>query len=173
VVEGAGLGLGGSCAADGDGRDEGARRDGSRRSIVSVGWARFWGIVEVDEEGRLGEGALAALKPEPGGGRLIGWGRGEGVASVEPPTTSLRGTLLLDDEPELSFFASTGVSAFFLVLSSFRGMAGFLASGTDIGEARPSVWVGVVLRVTFVRSISPVAGRVRSSAQHCVFKVQT
>ena len=167
MVEGAGLGLGGNCAADGDGRDEEARRDGSRRSAVSVRWGRFWGIV--GGEGRPGEGALA-LKPEPGGSRLIEEGSGEGVVFADPPTTSLRGTLLPFDEPELSFFASVGVSAFFFVLSSFRGMADFLTSGKGIGEARPSVWVGVVLRT---RSISPVVGRGRVSARYCAFKVHT
>lgn len=70
MIEGAGLGLGGSCTTDGDGRDEG-RRDGSRRSAVSVGWVRFCGTVGVDEEGVPGEDGLA-LKPEPGGNRLIG-----------------------------------------------------------------------------------------------------
>ena len=120
---------------------------------------------------RPGEDALT-LKPEPGGTRLVGGGRGEGVALAGPPTTSLRGTLLPVDEPELSFFASVGVGAFFLVLSSFRGIAGFLASGTGIGEARLSVWVGVVLRAILARSVSPV-GRERASARYCTFKVHT
>lgn len=172
MTEGAGLGLGGNCATNGDGCDEEARRDGSRRSDVSVGWARFCGIVVADEEGRPGEGALT-LKPEPGGGRRIEGGRGEGAAFVDPPTVSLRGTLLPVDEPELSFFASIGVSAFFLVLGSFRGIAGFLTSGTGRGEARASVWVGVVLRVVLTRSVSPTAGRGRTSARYCVFKVHT
>ena len=92
------------------------------------------------------------------------------MALVDPPTASLRGMLLPLDEPELSFFASVGVSAFFLVLGSFRGIAGFLASGAGIGEARPSVWVGVVLRT---RSISPVVGRGRTSARYWAFKVHT
>ena len=71
VVGGAGLGLGGSCAASGGGLDEEAKRDGSRRSAVSEGCARFWGIVVGGGAGRPGEGVLA-LKPEPGGGRLVG-----------------------------------------------------------------------------------------------------
>jgi len=171
VVEGAGLGRGGNCAAEGDGTDEEARRDGSRRSAVSVGWERFWGIVAVGGEGRLGEDALA-LKPEPGGGRLIG-GRGEGVVLVDPPAASLGGILLPADELALSFLASTGVSAFLLVLGSFRGIAGFLTSGTGMGEARLSVWVGVVLRVILTRSVSPAVGREGSSTRYCVFKVHT
>lgn len=137
VVVGAGLGLGGSCAAGGGGLDEEANREGSRRSTVSGGCARFWGIVVGDGVGRPGEGALA-LKPEPGGGRLVG-GCGEGVALVDPPTASLCEVLLPVDEPELSFLASIGVSAFFLALDSFRSTPGFLASGAGMGEARPSV----------------------------------
>lgn len=137
VVGGAGLGLGGSCAAGRGGLDEEANRDGSRRSAVSGGCARFWGIVAGDGVARPGEGALA-LKPEPGGGRLVG-GCGEGVAFVGPPTASFCEILLPADEPGLSFLASSGVSAFFLVLGSFRSMTGFLASGAGIGEARLSV----------------------------------
>jgi len=172
VIEGAGLGRGGNCAAEGDGTDEEARRDGSRRSAISVGWGRFWGIVAVGGEGRLGEGALA-LKPEPGGSLLIGGGRGEGVALVDLPTASLGGRLLPVDELALSFLASIGVSAFFLVLGSFRGIAGFLTSGTGMGEARLSVWVGVVLRVILTRSVSPAVGRRGSSTRYFVFKVHT
>ena len=130
-------------------------------------WVRFWDIA--DEEGRPGEDALA-LKPEPGGSRLIGGGRGEGVALADAATTSLSGTLLPFDEPELSFFASIAVSVFFLALVSFRDIADFLTSGPGRGEARPSVWVGVVLRT---RSTSPAAGRGRTSVLYCVFKVHT
>ena len=95
------------------------------------------------------------------------------MALVDPPAVSLRGILLPVDEPELSFFASIRVPAFLLVLGSFRGKAGFLASGTERGEARPSVWVGVVLRVVLTRSVSPAVGRERNSARYCAFKVHT
>lgn len=92
---------------------------------------------------------------------------------VDPLTASLDGILLPADELALSFLASIGVSAFFLVLGSFRGIAGFLTSGTGMGEARLSVWVGVVLRVTLTRSVSPAVGRGGSSTRYCVFKVHT
>lgn len=101
----------------------------------------------------------------------MGGGAGDGAVLVDPPTTSLRGALLPVDEPELSFFASIGVSAFFCFFDSFRGAAGFLSSGAGIGEARPSVCVGVVLRVTLARSASPVVDRERASARYCVFRI--
>jgi hypothetical protein len=87
---------------------------------------------------------------------------------VDPPTTSLRGTVPPVDEPELSFFASIGVSAFFCFLGSFLGIASFLSSGAGIGEARLSVWVGVVLRVAVA---SPVVDRERASVRYCAFKI--